>query len=90
MATSWTVFFLFRPFTTIHTTILADKDLVDDSELIEIAKAKIQTELGINIDKTAKRLGVNENFGEGWILVEQNDSVATEEELKVLPINRID
>jgi len=86
-ATSWTVFFMLKPLTTIHTTILTKRDDLEKEELISLAKAKIQTELGINIEKAAERLDVNDNYGEGWVIVEQNDTSATEKELEVLPIN---
>jgi hypothetical protein len=87
-ASSWTVFFMLKPLTTVHTTILTDNDGVEDTVLISIAKAKIQTELGIDIDLVAKRLGVNDNYGGGWIMVEQNDFEATEKELELLPVNK--
>jgi hypothetical protein len=88
-ATSWTVFFMFKPLTTIHTTILTESDDLDDGILIDIAKVKIKTELGINIDNLVKRLGENDNFGGGWIAVEQNDNSATEKELEVLAIHQL-
>ena len=88
-ASSWTVFFMLKPYTTINTTILIDKDDPEEELLIKLAKSKVQTELGIDIDKVAERLGKNDNFGEGWISVEMNDYEATEEELKVLPVNQL-
>lgn len=88
-ASSWTVFFFLRPLTTIHTTILTDLEDVEENILISLAKSKIQTELGLDIDLVAERLGKNENFGTGWIALEQNDITPTEYELEVLPINKL-
>lgn len=85
-ATSWTVFFLFKPLTTINTTLLTEEDDLDDAEIIDLAKVKIYQETKIRVDKLAEQLGVNDNFGEGWIIVEQNDTSATEKELEVLTI----
>ncbi|KJR69293.1 hypothetical protein [Bacillus velezensis] len=86
---SWTVFFLLKPLTTIHTTLLTTNDGVEEEDIIKLAKAKIQTELGLDIDQVSKRLGTNDNFGEGWIIVEQNDNSATDKELELLPVNKI-
>lgn len=85
---SWTVFFMFKPLTTIHTTILTEDDDLAEEILINIAKAKVLTEMGINIDDLVKRLGENGNFGSGWIAVEQNDTGATDKELEVLAIHK--
>lgn len=87
--TSWTVFFMFKPFTTIHTTLLTEEDDVSDETLIQFAKEKIQNEIGVNIDKIAERIGVNDNFGNGWITVEMNDTSATEKELEVLKVIKV-
>lgn len=87
--TSWTVFFKLKPLTTIYTTVLVDKDNPEEEVLIMLAKAKIQSELGINIDDIAEGLGINDDFGDGWILVEMNDYTATDRELKLLPVNKI-
>ncbi|MEC0390536.1 hypothetical protein [Bacillus subtilis] len=86
---SWTVFFLLKPLTTVHTTLLTNKEDVEEETIIKLAKAKIQTELGLDIDQVGKRLGTNDNFGEGWVIVEQNDNSATDKELELLPINKI-
>jgi hypothetical protein len=85
-ASSWTVFFMFKPLTTIYTTILTEEDDVDDEVLISLAKQKIINESGIDIDDLAEVMGRNDNFGEDWVNVEQNDIEATEEELAVLKI----
>jgi hypothetical protein len=87
-ATSWTVFFMLRPLTTIHTTLLTEEDDLKDEILINLAKDKINRETGISIDKLAYQLGKNDNFGEGWITVEQNDTSASEKELEVLEIHK--
>lgn len=87
--TSWTVFFMLKPLTTINTTILTEENDVEDEILISIAKAKVQTELGIDIDSVAKRLGTNDNYGNGWIAVEMNDTEATNKELELLVVNKL-
>lgn len=83
---SWTVFFLFQPLTTVHTTILTKRDDVEETELISLAKEKINQELGINIDELAEKIGVNDNFQDNWIIVEFNDSSATPKEIENLKV----
>ncbi len=39
---SWTVFFLLKPLTTVHTTLLTNKEDVEEETIIKLAKAKIQ------------------------------------------------
>jgi hypothetical protein len=80
---SWTVFFMFRPYTTIHTTVLTDSNDVEESVLIELAKRKIKLELGIDVDEVASRLGENNNFGSGWITVEDNLEATEQERLSI-------
>lgn len=86
-ACSWTVFFLFKPLTSINTTILTAHDDVDEERIVHLAKEKIKDELNISIDALAASLGINDNFGEGWIIVEMNDTSPTDKELEVLKIH---
>lgn len=86
-ATSWTVFFMFKPYTTIHTTLLTKESDVPENTLIELAKQKITEEIGVDINEIERKLGVNDNFGKGWIIVEMNDFSATAKELEVLKIH---
>lgn len=88
-AASWTVFFMFKPLTTIHTTLLTDRDDVEEETLIQLAKEKINTEAGLTVDDLAERIGKNNNFGKGWITVEMNDTSATDLELEVLKIHEL-
>lgn len=85
---SWTVFFMYKPHTTIYTTLLIVDDLdLTEEEIINLAKIKIATETGIDLDKLREKLGDNKIFGQDWINVEDN-MTATEEELEVLDVIR--
>lgn len=81
---SWTVFFMFKPFTTIHTTFITEEEFnYKDERLVEIARQKIIDEMNIDVYGLAEKLGKNDNFGSGWISVEDNQD-ASERELKIL------
>jgi hypothetical protein len=82
---SWTIFFMFKSFTTLYTTVLTKGNEYNEEFLIQLAKEKIIKEIGIDPYNLADILGKNDNFGKGWILVEDNLS-ATEEELKNINI----
>lgn len=80
---SWTVFFMFKPYTTIHTTILVSNETIEQSEAIKLAALKIKEEMNIDVYEFAEKLGKNDNFGDGWIAVEENGE-ATDVELEVI------
>jgi len=85
---SWTVFFLFEPITTVYTTVLTERDDVPDEELVNLASTKIKAELGIDVFTVATLLGKNRMTDSGdWIIVEHNDTSATDQELAVLKVN---
>lgn len=83
---SYTIFFLFKPFTSIHTTILTKDNDYDENDprLIKLGYHKILQETGIDVYELYSKIGGNDNFGKGWIIVEDNLE-ATEEELQNIP-----
>ena len=87
---SWTVFFLFEPMTTVYTTVLTERDDVPDEELIDLAANKLKEELGVDVFAVAKRIGINRSTADSgdWIIVEHNDTSATDQELEVLKVNK--
>jgi hypothetical protein len=86
---SWTVFFLFEPITTVYTTILTERDDVPDGEIVMLAAMKIKDELGIDVYALVEKLGRNRMTDSGnWIIVEHNDTSATDQELAVLKVNK--
>lgn len=85
MANSWTVFFMYKPFTSIHTTLLTKSDDVEHDILIKLAVEKIKEQTGIDVYELRNKLGENDNFGTGWLMVEDNAG-ATDEELASIDI----
>ncbi|AMB18797.1 hypothetical protein BH780_gp214 [Bacillus phage Eldridge] len=86
---SWTVFFLFEPITTVYTTLLTERDDVPDEELIMLAAMKLEEELDIDVYALAEKLGKNRMTDSGdWIVIEHNDTSATDQELAVLKVNK--
>ncbi|ALA07279.1 hypothetical protein SECTIM467_155 [Brevibacillus phage SecTim467] len=82
-ANSWTVFFMLKPYTTLHTTVLTSSVNIDENIIIKLAKEKIEEEIGLDVFELAEKLGKNENFGTGWIAVEDNQE-ATEKEIEAI------
>ncbi len=81
---SWTVFFMFKSFTTIHTTFITEEEFnYKDERLVEIARQKIIDEIGLDVYELVEKLGKNDNYGSGWISVESNEE-ATELEIEIL------
>lgn len=86
---SWTVFFLFKPFTSIHTTLLTKSDSADEEVLIKLAYDKIKAETGVDVYAIHNKIGGNDNFGTGWIIVEDNLEATKEEVENIKTIHDI-